>query len=113
MTSLELLIRPFQSKDVTPPKHIIGAEKTVDPVNVSIGSAGGTALVFRAFAVIEFHTEDSFTYREVERQTSIKRIESESDPSQFVDVETVDRVLLKNKVNPDDKRIYEFKNSNT
>ena len=37
MTSLELLIRPFQSKDVTPPKRIIGAEKTVDPVNVSIG----------------------------------------------------------------------------
>ena len=110
MTSLELLIRPFQSKDVTPPKRIIGAEKTVNPVNVSIGSGGGNALVFRAWAVLEFTTDDHFTYREVERKTSTKRISSDSDPSQFVDVETVDRVLLKNKVNPDEKRIYEFKN---
>ena len=110
MTSLELLIRPFQSKDVTPPKRIIGAEKTVDPVSVSIGSPGGAAFVFRAWAVLEFTTDDHFTYREVERKTSTKRISSDSDPSQYVDVESIDRVLLKNKVDPNDKRIYEFKN---
>jgi hypothetical protein len=111
MTSLELLIRPFQSKDVTPPKRIIGAEKTVDPVNVSIGSAGGTALVFRAFAVIEFKVEDDFTYKEIERKTHTKRIENPDDPSQFVDVERIDRISLRHKLKPDDKRIYEIKNN--
>jgi hypothetical protein len=110
MPSLELIVRPFQTKDVTPPKRVIGAEKAVEPVQVSIGSTGGTAFVFSAFSVIEFQTDDRFTYREVERQTTVKRITSDSDPSQYVDVESIDRVLLKNKVDPDDKRIYEFKN---
>ena len=110
MTSIELIVRPFQTKDVTPPKRIIGAQKTVEPVQVSIGSTGGTAFVFSAFSVIEFQTDDRFTYREVERQTTVKRITSDSDPSQYVDVEAIDRVLLKNKVDPNDKRIYEFKN---
>ena len=110
MSSLELVIRPFQSRDVTPPKRIIGMEKAVQPITVSFGNNGGTAFVFSAFSVIEFQTEDRFTYREVERQTTVKRITSGSDASQYVDVEAVDRVLLKNKVDPNDKRIYEFKN---
>ena len=110
MPSLELIIRPFQTKDVAPPKRIIGAEKSVDPVQVTIGSNGGTAFVFSAFSVLEFQVEDRFTFQEVERKTTIKRITSDSDPSQYVDVEAIDRVLLKNKVDPNDKRIYEFKN---
>lgn len=110
MINLELIVRPFQSRSVSPPKRIIGAEKVVEPVAVSVGSNGGTAFVFSAFSVIEFQTDDRFTYREVERQTTVKRISSESDPSQYVDVEAIDRVLLKNKVDPNDKRIYEFKN---
>lgn len=110
MTSLELLVRPFQTKDVTPPKPIIGTEKAVDPVNVSIGASGGTAFVFRAFSVIEFTTEDSHTYREIDRKTHIKRVENPDDPSQFVDVERIDQIALRNKLNPDDKRIYEIKN---
>ena len=111
MTSLELLVRPFQSKDVTPSKRIIGAEKTVDPVNVSIGASGGTAFVFRAFSVIEFKTEDSFTYKEIDRKTHIKRIENPDDPSQFVDVERIDQISLRHKLKPDDTRIYEIKNN--
>lgn len=110
MTSLELFVRPFQSKDVTPPKRVIGAEKNVDPVNVSIGSPGGAAFVFSAFKVIEFKTEDSYTYREIDRKTHIKRVENPDDPSQFVDVERIDQIALRNKLNPDDKRIYEIKN---
>lgn len=110
MTSLELIVRPFQTKDVTPPRRIIGTEKAVEPVQVTIGSNGGTAFVFSAFSVLEFQVEDRFTFQEVERKTTVKRITSGSDPSQYVDVESVDRVLLKNKVDPSDKRIYEFKN---
>ena len=54
---------------------------------LTIGANGGTAFVFSAFSVIEFQTDDRFTYREVERQTTTKRITSDSDPSQYVDVE--------------------------
>ena len=81
----------------------------VDPVNVTIGSAGGTAFVFRAFAVIEFKTEDSFTYREIDRKTHVTRIENPDDPSQFVEVERIDQIALRHKLNPDDKRIYQIK----
>jgi len=110
MTSLELLVRPFQARDFTPPTRIIGSEKPVDPVNFSIGSEGGTAFLFRAFSVIEFTTEDSYTYREVTRQTHTVRVENPNDSSQFVDVERIDSILLRNKVNLDDKRIYQLKN---
>lgn len=110
MTSLELLIRPFQAKDVTPPKRIIGSEKPVDPVQVSLGSAGGTAFLFRAFSVIQFNTEDNFTYREVERKTHTVRVSNPDDSAQYVDVERIESIFLRNKVNPDDKRIYELKN---
>lgn len=110
MASLELIVRPFQAKQVTPPKRIFEVEKPVDPVEVTIGSNGGAAFVFSAFSVIEFQTDDRFTFREVERQTKVKRVTSSSDPSQYIDVESIDRVLLKNKVDPSDKRIYEFKN---
>jgi hypothetical protein len=112
MTSLELLIRPFQSRNVTPPRRIIGAEKTVDPVNVSIGSGGGTALVFHAWTVFEFKTEDSFTYKEVSRKTDTKRIENPDDPSMFVEVERIVEIVLRNKLKPEDKRIYEINNKN-
>jgi hypothetical protein len=111
MTALELIVRPFQSKDVTPPKRIIEAEKQVDPVDVSIGSEGGTALLFRAFSVIEFKTEDSYTYREIDRKTHTKRVENPDDPSQYVEVERIDQISLRHKLNPDDKRIYEIKNN--
>jgi hypothetical protein len=110
MTGLELLVRPFETKDVTPPKRIIGAEKTVDPVDVSIGASGGTAFVFRAFSVIEFKTEDSFTYKEIERKTHTKRIENPDDPTQFVEVERIDQISLRHKLKPDDRRIYEINN---
>ena len=110
MTSLELLIRPFQSKDVTPPKRIIAAEKTVEPVNVSIGSPGGTAFEFRFFSVLNFKTEDSFTYKEIDRETHITRIENPDDPSQFVEVERIDQISLRHKLKPDDRRIYEINN---
>ncbi len=110
MSDLEFLVRPFQTRDVTPPKRIIGAEKAVDPVTVSTGSPGGTAFVFSAFSVLEFKTEDSFTFHEIERKTHTKRIENPDDPSQFVEVERIDQVALRNKLNPEDRRIYQLKN---
>lgn len=111
MNSLELLVRPFQARTVTPPKRVTVGEKAVDPVNVSIGAEGGMALAFSAFTVIEFKTEDSFTYQETERRTSIKRITNPDDSSQYVDVERIEQVSLRNKINPDDRRIYQLKNN--
>ena len=61
--------------------------------------------------MIEFKTEDSFTYREIDRKTHIKRIENPDDPSQFVEVERIDQISLRHKLKPDDKRIYEIKNN--
>ena len=39
--SLELTIRPFQSRDVTPPKVVPEGTKRDEPVNVSLGKEGG------------------------------------------------------------------------
>jgi hypothetical protein len=111
MTALELLVRPFERRDVTPPQRILEKEKPVDPVSVSYGQAGSTVFAYSLFSVTEFKTVDAQTYTEVSRDTRVKRIENPSDPSQFVEVEVVDRLYLRHKLSEQDRPIYELKNN--
>ena len=110
MTSLELLDPAVSEQRRQPPKRIIGAEKTVEPVNVSVGSPGGIVFVYRTFRCLSSRSRTVSPISEIDRKTHIKRVENPDDPSQFVDVERIDQIALRNKLNPDDKRIYEIKN---
>ena len=110
MTALELLIRPFERRDVSPPKRIIEQEKPVEPVAVSFGEGGNTVFPYRLFTVIEFQTIDSQTYKELGRESHTKRIENPNDKNQFVEVEVIDRLYLRNKVDDQNRPIYELNN---
>lgn len=92
MTSLERIVRPFQSKDVTPPQRIFNSSETpVDNVLVQCGQAGST----KTFNSSHSSTVTSYVenkHRELSRETSVKRITNPDDDTQYVDVELIDRL---------------------
>lgn len=112
MTSLELIVRPFQTRDVTPPVKIVPTKPVaVDAPVLLIGSSGGQVIALTAQVALEFNVDDKNTYKEIKRDTTTRRVTNPDDSSQFVDVELINKLYLQNKVDPKNKPIYELKNT--
>ena len=93
MTSFEKIVRPFQSKDVTPPQVILDpAAEPLDNVKISCGATGETKTFSGSFSLERSYYVGQ-QLREVARETTTKRITNPDDPSQYVDVETIDKIL--------------------
>ncbi len=92
MTSLERIVRPFQSKDVTPPRRILApSEPPVDNVLIQCGQAGSTKTFNSSYSsTITAYVEAK--HRELNRETSVKRITNPDDETQYVDVELIDKL---------------------
>ena len=92
MTSLERIVRPFQSKDVTPPQRVFNPSETpVDNVRIVCGQAGST----KTFNSSHSSTVTSYVegkHRELSRETSVKRITNPDDETQYVDVELINKL---------------------
>lgn len=110
MTSLELIVRPFQTRDVTPPTKIVGKEKTVESPELMLGDEGGKAFEVNLSFGANVDVNDKDTYVELKRDTSTKRVENPDDNSQFVDVEVINKLWTRNKLDPNLKRNYELNN---
>jgi hypothetical protein len=107
MTAFELVVRPFETRKVTPPIRIIGKEKIVEIPTQSYGSEGGKVFPFSHFKSIDIETEQTFT--EIKRETVKKRVENPDDSSQFVEVEQVKKLFLRSDSDPKVKPIYHLK----
>ena len=92
MSSLERIVRPFQSKDVTPPQRILGpSEAPVDNVLIQCGQAGSTKTFNSSYSsTITSYVEGK--HRELTRETSVKRITNPDDETQYVDVELINKL---------------------
>ena len=110
MPSLERVVRPFQTKDVTPPKRILQkSEDTVDNVLIQCGKIGST----KTFNASYSSTITSYVpnqQRELTRDTTTKRVTNPDDASQYVDVELIDK-LNASGVNGQ-QTIFTYKNRN-
>jgi hypothetical protein len=90
--SFERIVRPFQTKDVTPPQRISTPDDpTVANVTIKCGAVGETK-TFNGSHSSQVTAYVKSQRRELARQTSIKRITNPEDASQYVDVEVVDRL---------------------
>jgi hypothetical protein len=89
MTSLERIVRPFQSKDVTPPQPIFNpSSPPVDNVLIQYGQTGSTKTFNSSYSsTITSYVENK--HRELSRETSVKRITNPDDETQYVDVELI------------------------
>lgn len=93
MTSLENVVRPFQTKQIRPGTLTTGrSNPPPDSVELNCGSPEGQATVWNvsASASITSYTEDSS--RETTREVTPVRVKNEDDPSQHVDVDVTTKM---------------------
>ena len=92
MSSFERIVRPFQSKDVTPPQRVIVPDQqAVDNVVIACGAVGQTRTFHGSFNLRHARYVEQ-SYRELSRDVTTKRITNPDDPSQYVDVEVVNAI---------------------
>ena len=79
-----------------------------DEAKITIGEGGGDK-VFPYF-MYSTVTVETGTFTETKRETTQKRVENPEDPSQYVMVDQIDKLHLKNVNDPNDKRVIEMNN---
>ncbi len=100
--NLEQVIRPFQSKDITPAKPIIGKAATRVPVQVLIGDGGDKVFLYATWATTGTETMQP-DYREVSRVEKKVKVTNPDDETQYVEVKQIEEVTMRNEnagINP-------------
>lgn len=110
MSGLDLILRPFQSVDVTPPFRVVTGEDAPQNVVLSIGAIGegktfnGSTSNSASFYMVAHQ-------KEVTRKVDVKRIENPDDPDQFVKVEDVKQLTTKRGTGQQyQETVHSFKN---
>lgn len=88
---LERIVRPFQTRDTSPPARFVDPNAQVVPnLVLQFGMEGDIKTLDGAFSSnLTGYTDDNHT--ELSRETSIKRITNPDDPSQGLDVELINK----------------------
>ena len=107
--NLEQIVRPFQDRDVTPPKRVLGMRKEVGPSDVDFGKGGSKIFLYSTWATTEAGTIND--YREVSRDTKTKRVENPDDPSQYIDIKVTEKLYTRSETDPSRKLNITFNNS--
>jgi len=108
--SLEYVVRPFATKKVTPPTRLVESETTVADAVIVVSGAEGLVQKWTLTATQDFNVKDKDTYKEQSRKTTPKRVENPDDPDQYVMVDRIDSMKLRNIYDPTKFREYEFEN---
>jgi hypothetical protein len=108
--TIDLIIRPFQSVTITPPRRIASAPTEPQEVVLLIG-VEGEGKTFTG----NFSSSQSFymgqIVKETNRDTTQKRIENPDDSEQHVDVANINRLTTKSGSGQQyQKTIYAYKN---
>jgi hypothetical protein len=92
--TLEQVVRPFQTKQVTYPARVFDtAQSAAADVIVMIGQEGATKLFNESFSE-SVTTYADVTSKEKSRSTEKKHITNPDDDSQFVDVEIIKKLSV-------------------
>lgn len=112
MSKFDHIVRPFQTPQVTYPTRIFDPSRpAVEDVVKTFGEEGNATSFGTSFQSSVTSYVDQKT-KEIDRSTETKRIENESDPSQFVNVELIKKLTTESgKGKKYQKTDYEFKNT--
>jgi hypothetical protein len=108
--TFERIVRPFQARTVAPAPVLPAPGSTtaaVPNVELKFGAVGET----KTFNGSESHSMSTFcptAVRETARETHTKRVENPDDPTQYVNVEVIDK--LTTSENNGLKKTTTFKN---
>lgn len=109
--TLEQVVRPFQTKQVTYPARVVDNTTTVAAnVVVLIGKDGATKTFNESFSENTTSYSD-ITSKEKSRSTEKKTITNPNDDSQFVDVELIKKLAVEQGEGRTYQKInYEYNN---
>ncbi len=107
MTSLELIVRPFQTRAVTPPAAAVGEAQAVEPAKLAIEGSG--AKTFRySFTYSSQGGSASSRWKEIKRTSQTVRVHNPDDPEQYVDIKRPKTITFANEENPRERNHYAF-----
>lgn len=109
--TLEQVVRPFQTKQVTYPARVVDNTQTVaSDVTILIGKDGATKTFNESFSESTTSYSD-VTSKEKSRSTEKKHITNPNDDSQFVDVEIIKKLAVEQGEGRNYQKInFEFNN---
>jgi hypothetical protein len=110
--AFEKIVRPFQTPQVSYPTRIFDTTVSAgeEILTFEFGKEGGTKVFQESFAENSTIYQD-LTSKEQTRKVHKKRVENEDDPDQFVDVEVIDKLTVKQgQGSKYQKTNFEFKN---
>jgi hypothetical protein len=107
--AIELIVRPFQTKSVTPPTVVTGAAGAESPVTVTIGGTGVKTFSWSFTESVQGSEAKSGKFKEIKRTEEKIKITNPDDEDQFVEMQRIKDLMLANEKTPDDKRKYTFK----
>jgi hypothetical protein len=105
--ALELLVRPFQLQEITPPTVVIGGTVLADPVTIMLEAEGGKTFDFSYSFSGE--TGSSKNEKEVKRKSEKVRIKNPEDEDQYVDVKRAKEITTVNEGDPSIRRKIKFR----
>lgn len=92
-SSMEGIVRPFQSGDIFTARVLTPVAPAAElPPDVEQEYGGPVSLITKAIGITDLNSR---SLQETERRTSVVRVENPTDPEQFVDVERIDFMKLK------------------
>ena len=103
---LESLVRPFQTPQVTPVRFLnFNVQNPLPPgiVECKLGGSGGRTTSFTLNGVGFVVKDNDEKYKEVDRKSTLVKVENEDDPEQFVEICRADRLNFKSKKDEDSK----------
>ena len=105
---MELIVRPFQTRNVTPPTIVPGTASAPEPVSVTLGGSGSKTFRFSYSESAELGQAAQDSYKEIRRTSKTIKITNPDDEDQFVEFKRAEKVTLANTTDPSRKRSYKF-----
>lgn len=92
---MEGLVRPFQQFPVFPAPTNLPPREVLGIVQVRLGGSGGTTTSFTLDGGGFITKENDQKFKEVDRKSTLVRVENEDDPDQFVELCRPDNITFK------------------
>jgi hypothetical protein len=98
MSNLELFVRPYQTRDISPPSRVFKPESEVAEDLVIVCGVGGAPKLFNGSfqeTLTRYMDNKIKEHSGNDRKTTTKTITNPDDPSQKLDIEMIDNLTTK------------------
>lgn len=107
---LELVVRPFVGRSIAPERVPTPQQKPQENVQVRVACSGSKPMLYSWWTVAEFKVVDG-SHSEIARKTEVVRVRNPEDPEQYVDIERVRELTMRDDNDYRSKTRYNYSGS--